>query len=625
MRLARISFTNYRCFRDETIEFGDYTSFVGPNNCGKSTVLRALNTFFGSGSSGHKIDGTDFYVGAPQVAELSIKIEFDQVDGEAAEELSHYVRNGRLTFEIIAQRGENGILSSRCRGVRFGLAHLAGFFAAIKAGDRKPIYDALREQHPDELEAWKNMSQAEEQIRAFETAREAEHVPIPSEENAYGATGPIPILRKYLEWIYVPAVKDASSEAGEQRNSAFTKLIIYAVRSKCDFSEQIQKIRDQATENLISVLDEAEGILAEVGGELDKEFKNLTTTPIDVAIKWDDVEGISVTEPRIISSFKDGKVIGAPEVFGHGLQRTYLMALLSLAGKAQDVKSEFKLLLGIEEPELYQHPPQARFLATALADLATKNAQVMLTTHSPHFISGRTFESVRVLRKNENRTKVFSWTVDEQRQYYAKRKGVDPIGSGAALSGIDKSLQTNIAEMFFAGKIILVEGHEDVALIESYLRRVDKLGDFLRAGCHLVPVGGKPKMPMLVALARGFSIDTFCIFDMDMNLGSSEQANGDIIKFASEVGDIIPENAVNEFAGNYYFGWFKNIQAAIEQDIGSWQAEKTDIADGWGWSVNRMEKDPMLLSEAIARTMDKYGDIPSLKRLTEKLEAFWKG
>lgn len=139
MRLARISFSNYRCFRDEVVEFGAYTSFVGPNNCGKSTVLRALNTFFGLNAKGYRIDSADFYIGAPQVAELSIKFEFDQVDGEAAEELSHYVRSGQLTFELIAERHEDGAISTKCRGIRYGLARLAPFLLRQKPEIEDPF------------------------------------------------------------------------------------------------------------------------------------------------------------------------------------------------------------------------------------------------------------------------------------------------------------------------------------------------------------------------------------------------------------------------------------------------------------------------------------------------------
>ena len=46
MRLEKLRIQNFRSFRDETIELDPYTCLVGPNGCGKSTVLTALNVFF---------------------------------------------------------------------------------------------------------------------------------------------------------------------------------------------------------------------------------------------------------------------------------------------------------------------------------------------------------------------------------------------------------------------------------------------------------------------------------------------------------------------------------------------------------------------------------------------------
>ena len=46
MKLTEVRIQNFRAFRDETVQFDDYTCLVGPNGCGKSTVLTALNIFF---------------------------------------------------------------------------------------------------------------------------------------------------------------------------------------------------------------------------------------------------------------------------------------------------------------------------------------------------------------------------------------------------------------------------------------------------------------------------------------------------------------------------------------------------------------------------------------------------
>lgn len=46
MKIESIRIQNFRAFKDETINFNDYTCFVGANGSGKSTILTALNVFF---------------------------------------------------------------------------------------------------------------------------------------------------------------------------------------------------------------------------------------------------------------------------------------------------------------------------------------------------------------------------------------------------------------------------------------------------------------------------------------------------------------------------------------------------------------------------------------------------
>lgn len=622
MRLSKIQFKNFRCFKSESIDISDYTSFVGPNNCGKSTVLRALNIFFGEGVKSGAVQLSDFSVGSED-QDLSIILEFDQVTGEAAEELAHYVRNERLSFEIAATRDDTGQVSSKCRGIRYGLPKLAPFFAGQKAGDRKPIYEAfIVEGMP--LPKWQNFEQAEAAVRSYEQEFAADFVGIVSEENAYGATGPLPKLRRFLDWIYVPAVKDASAEASEQRNSAFSKLILFAVRAKVDFNEQINFIREEAANQLSKILQDTQGVIDEVGGEIDKEFRSLSTATVNIALQWDDTQSIVLREPSIRSIFKDGQVFDSPENFGHGIQRTYIMALLSVAAKVQSQVDGFKLILGVEEPELYQHPPQAKFLSTALSTLSEGNAQVLITTHSPYFVTGRTFESIRSLRKSGNVTKVYAWTIDEQRAYCATRKGNEAIGAAAALSGMDRSLQPAIAELFFASKVIFVEGAEDEAIIVSYLRHKGMYSEFLMAGGHIVPVGGKSKMPMLIALARGMRIDVYCVFDFDMDKIPKNRANTEIIRYAADAGIMIPDEIAHDMSSHLFFASKNNIQASIKESVQSWPVTLKEIADEWGWDIERMEKDPMMLDEALRRTLKITSEIQSLELLVSSLRSFWQ-
>ena len=43
--LERIHILNYKCLRDVTVELGDFTIFIGPNDSGKSSFLEVLQAF----------------------------------------------------------------------------------------------------------------------------------------------------------------------------------------------------------------------------------------------------------------------------------------------------------------------------------------------------------------------------------------------------------------------------------------------------------------------------------------------------------------------------------------------------------------------------------------------------
>lgn len=106
---------------------------------------------------------------------------------------------------------------------------------------------------------------------------------------------------------------------------------------------------------------------------------------------------------------------GSLSRFGHGLQRSFIFTLLQELAEHDDKGP--RLLLGCEEPELYQHPPQALYLAGVMQQLSTQNAQVMVSTHSPHFVSGRNFEQIRMVRKDGIRPAARVWLHWAVRRY----------------------------------------------------------------------------------------------------------------------------------------------------------------------------------------------------------------
>jgi putative ATP-dependent endonuclease of the OLD family len=84
---------------------------------------------------------------------------------------------------------------------------------------------------------------------------------------------------------------------------------------------------------------------------------------------------------------------------GHGFQRALLIAALKLlAEHGAASERQGVICLAIEEPELFQHPVQARAFASVLRRLAEDSGhkvQVTYATHSPCFIEPTHFDQVR--------------------------------------------------------------------------------------------------------------------------------------------------------------------------------------------------------------------------------------
>ncbi len=361
------------------------------------------------------------------------------------------------------------------------------------------------------------------------------------------------------------------------------------------------------------------------GRYLNKQFRDLSSSSTDVALDWDDTTSVvDLAEPTIRSVIKDGEVIGAPDRFGHGLQRTYLVALLAVVARLGAAGGTSpRLLLGIEEPELYQHPPQARFLADSICKLTEQGAQVIVSTHSPLFVDARKLDQIRVIRKAAGSSKCGFWSVDEQRNYYSARKGDHPIGADAALSALDRLLQPETNEIFFCGKAILCEGLEDVALLRTYLVQTNRYLDFLRSGGHFISCNGKGSMAALICIARGFRIPCFFVFDFDLDKDADKRQNKTLLALIRDIKPDFPDAIETDTAEDGFACWQNNIQDSISAQVPDWRAKCAAVAQDWGWVYSRMEKDPMLLERALTELLSEDQSFPCLEKCTAKLEQFW--
>jgi hypothetical protein len=532
MKIKSIRIENFRSFQDETIVFNRYSCFVGPNGAGKSTVLAALNVFFQERTAATDISKLvdEDYFRKETANPVRITLIFDDLNQRANDELAAYVRQNELvvTAEAVFDNA-NSVGGVRHYGQRLGMEQFRAFFdaekAGAKAGDLAPIYEGLRAQFAD-LPNVRSKDDKAQALRDYEAAHPGQRVLIPSADDFYGAnsTGK---LARFLQWVYVPAVKDAGEEGLEAKNTALGKLIARAVRTRTNFDAELEALKADALGRYRDLLDRNQASLTEISQSLQRRLESWAHPNVRLGMEWlsDPNKSVVVQPPVAGIKTGEGDFLGSLARMGHGLQRSYLLALLQeLAGS--DAPDAPTLILGVEEPELYQHPPQARHLADVFSELATGNNQILVTTHSPLFVSGDGFENTRLVQQQSvnsgSRVKALTFASLCARVRAALNEDLNRPTDGL-IAKIHQALQPGTAEMFFARVPVLVEGLEDVSYITTELHLAGQWSEFRRLGCHLIPVNGKDKLIQPLAIAAELQLAAFVVFDADGDTQRNDQ------------------------------------------------------------------------------------------------------
>ena len=301
-----------------------------------------------------------------------------------------------------------------------------------------------------------------------------------------------------------------------------------------------------------------------------------------------------------------------------------LQELASLPGKSQPT-----LILACEEPELYQHPPQARHLCKVFERLSSEGAQILLCTHSPYFVSGSAFETVKLLRKDvaANSAKVHAATVSAVTDAVQAARGEPQVALADALIRMDQALQPGLNEMFFANVVILVEGLEDYAYITAHNLIAGYEDEFRTLGCHIVPCNGKSKLFHPAAVAKLLSVPAFLMFDCDgdtRDAGRRQQHLLDnrtlfrLFGYATQI----------EFPADPVFlpdlvAWPRNIGSQVKADIGAdWDRWQDEIRIRYGLKEGSLGKTTQYIGYMLAECEAHHRRSPNLDRACQQILSF---
>jgi ABC-type cobalamin/Fe3+-siderophores transport system ATPase subunit len=190
------------------------------------------------------------------------------------------------------------------------------------------------------------------------------------------------------------------------------------------------------------------------------------------------------------------------ERLGTGTQSIIVIGMLEIALRA---RAGVLRVLAIEEPDAFLHPHGVRHVASLIKGIAAEpRSQVVLTTHSPSLLATLVpGEIVRVERRAAH-TEVFQ----------AKGQVAD--------RDFIRRVNQDTAEMFFARRVVLVEGDTERFLLPPMSALVERDGealDFARLGISVIPTGGKSGLVAYLRLLDEFGIEGMAILDNDFLTG----------------------------------------------------------------------------------------------------------
>lgn len=480
MRIREIVIHNYRSIKDTSFLATDYSLLIGANNTGKTTVLDALRNFYGKDIK--FVHDRDFPKFETDDKESWVEVEYEMSNDEADSIKAEYLQKGNR-FRV------RKVLHSEDKTQLHLFAYESGALSV-------------------------NQFYGDDNVGMGKLGGII-HIPAVSKlEDVSKFSGASP-LRELVNNIFKKLVKDSVAFKGFQ--GAISK-----------FGQEIQTEQTKDERSLKGL----EGDINSGLGDWDAKFK-FKINPL--------------SETEVVKSMLDYDIFDetlkanqSASSYGHGFQRQLIYRLFRVSAaystkrpstKKNDFSPDFTLLL-FEEPEAFLHPPQQSQLDRDLRKLgADDGRQVIVSTHSPQFVSHGTENIPGIARfhRADGQTSVGQVRPENLDVLFSENQEINKLATGLKKyeAGADEGslemeavkyflwLNSERCGVFFAKRTLIVEGPSELVLI-NYLVQTGELRT-PAGGLFILDAMGKFNIHRFMNLLGELKIEHSVLHDTDPN------------------------------------------------------------------------------------------------------------
>lgn len=515
MFLSKLIINNYRSIKELSLKFEKGKNvIVGKNNAGKSNIIKAIDLILGENSpTWHKSDnitGNDFFNGNTKEP-IFIFCELERDVDEVLDYNQIYQCIGFKYHAIITEWVKVGSKTVPSKEpVRHVLNEnsvndfVTSLDAVMNIGQDDDgiitnyVNPKLRNQKTFEAEL-ENKFSFGYGFRAMEmpTGRFEKEIRFFYRENSkanWVMAFSAPIRNELLQSAIIHSFRDPQNELRINQWSWFGKLLKAYIKSDDpDLAEAFKHMKAASS-----------GIFKGLQDEINSQKIKVAFPNTTVSFQFNPDTKLDVYKSALI--YVDDGFNSLLQEKGSGIQSAVIIGLYNYY--TNTIAHTASSLLAVEEPEIYLHPQARRVISNRIDDFLHGNRnQVIVTTHSTEFITSA-HENLNIIvakknQKNGTEAKNTKFDTSKEKQVLVKAQN---------------------AEMFFADKVILVEGG-DKYIVESLSKFYGEyvnpdLGEnwLNENNISVIAVGGKNEFCKYVKKLNELGIPAFVLADFDFFL-----------------------------------------------------------------------------------------------------------
>lgn len=659
MKIKSIRIQNFKTFGNESISFSfsNLTALIGENSVGKSNILEALDLFFNFSKS--KISFKSFHHNnfqSPIIIELCFH-ELNEAESKIFKSHLDEYKNLTITQHIEANtNNDKDLKEAEVDEVDFieskhgtKLQPISGYEWAVWREDTTHT--------KKNISAWWKKSLQIEGIDFKAQFKDSSSEPSPETYNEElkkfyeQFSDKIPQERvtgdeKVLGWknklkanlpkyFYIPAIKNVAEDLKATKNSALGELINWLSASVSnDIKEEFRNQSATLVETLFNKIDldsDGKSRLGLINKTLNDNIGFDIGCSLEIKFGKPEIQDIVFPQPMVYAN--DGYNSELTNK-GNGIQRLALFSLLRTYNTFDFGKksTERNIIIGIEEPEIYLHPPLKRATYNLLRSISSDKDQVIYTTHDSLFISVEYFDEIRLFRKSEDKapvTKVYELPITQIIDYY-NREFKKEVSEKSIRDRFYHIIDETKNEGFFAKKIVLIEGDTEKYALPIYFKGLDFDIDSNRIA--LISAGSVDLISYLLLIFNEFSIPCYVIFDADKpreeidslvgdkkeNAKNKSKRNKEIIKLLG----LTPPNDLFYFPSSAidknYAVWEYDFEEEFHKTITNYEVLKSKAKSMYG-----NDSKPLTARFIAEQIMESKKDIdPKIREMIECIKKF---